>query len=1127
MNKYLTPVLSIATLFGVALVFVSTSDGATVTYGRDGTYTGTSTQTVISKDSVRQDGQTGRVRCSQSAAGPRVNLPGSGNPDGGIPFDPCATVATVATDYCTNTGAANTIPCRGSDGTINGVVTNTPTIVDNISGHAYSRAVYQSWPYIYVGHSDGVAIFDVTRPEEMRELTGITPPVGFTANAALDGDGQYLYTLMYSDEGAKFYLVVYNLARPGVPVFESTTEITANGSHPNGLRIQGKYLYVIGGGWSPGSIPAYFQTYDITLPTAPVYKGRVAVQYNARGLDVVAGGIAFVATGSATPYFYAIDATTVPTAPSIVGTLALPQQGFTVQAIGSYALVVGTYLMVVDIHDPTTPTLVGTPIAVGESYYSWKAQNLLYATDVAVGRLLIYDVTDPTAPTLAGSLTGLAAPMGIAGHGSHAFVASYAATADFYSIALGGGIVANTAEIASLHAGQAALNRADVQGKLTAGNVLVGKGGIAARGPIIAENIVQAPTPSVIPIAGSNTNTASCTDTNCLLNGWVHHADQDAFATHTHSSTATGMHVNGACIVAKTGTGTATASWTATVTSWTAGDNVVISNTCTNYSTQTSTATVTGTVSENYAVIGASASSIKASTAIYEDPSTHDVSIGNGTTSASATLEVNQGTGWSEAKALRISGSHPSMKWYSTAADAAARNWGFIENWDAYGDFAIMQSTARLGDPTNAGLVRLRIKTDGSTQALYGLYSGASGTAQGFLNLYGATSGSFKLDAAAAAGSVTVHAPTSLTAGWWHVDGSGNSSFTTPTAADVGAMAAPSLTTGRVPYASGSATLADTAMVRDSTTFYPNDNAYYSFGTDGHRWLYGYFYRLTLGSGTGVDGIVLTGGSGAGTIRVNGASGVGDGILEIGNGADSYVTRFIGTQGQGQDRHWNMPATYGTAGDCVVGDGSGTLSWGTCGSGSGLSPNGVGDGTTWSVARFTNGQAVSVLAATPANIGAMPEVASSAGWLHDNGTGTRAWTTPTPANIGIAAAGAGNGSTVATAGGYEQVTLSSASISVTALNTVIVTSTASATSNTGNAATCGLSIYIDSTAIGPSYGVGGGTTSNQPRTALAITGAQGSLSAGMHTVYTKLWSGQEGTVCTVGANESYMTIQML
>jgi hypothetical protein len=161
-----------------------------------------------------------------------------------------------------------------------------------------------------------------------------------------------------------------------------------------------------------------------------------------------------------------------------------------------------------------------------------------------------------------------------------------------------------------------------------------------------------------------------------------------------------------------------------------------------------------------------------------------------------------------------------------------------------------------------------------------------------------------------------------------------------------------------------------------------------------------------------------------------------------------------------------------------------------------LQGNSIGDGATWSVAKFTNGQAVQTQAATPAN-------------------------------IGIGSAGATNGSSVATAGGYDPVTLSSALVSVTASTTIIATSTASATSNTGGTANCGLYLYVDTTVIGPTYGVFGGTSSSQPRTALAITGAQGSLTAGLHTVYTKLVSGQEGTVCTVGANESYMTIQLL
>lgn len=67
-----------------------TAAAATVAQGADGTQG--------SADQIRKDATTGKVRCSQSARGARINLPGSTNPDGGVPFDPCATVTLASTD---------------------------------------------------------------------------------------------------------------------------------------------------------------------------------------------------------------------------------------------------------------------------------------------------------------------------------------------------------------------------------------------------------------------------------------------------------------------------------------------------------------------------------------------------------------------------------------------------------------------------------------------------------------------------------------------------------------------------------------------------------------------------------------------------------------------------------------------------------------------------------------------------------------------------------------------------------------------------------------------------------------------------------------------------------------------
>lgn len=95
----------------VSLCAVSVAvHAATVTPGTDdGTY---------SASAPLLNGSTDKALCSQSARGPRVNLPGSGNPDGGIPFDPCATADIASTDIGTQTPTPNAIPVAVDGGTL-------------------------------------------------------------------------------------------------------------------------------------------------------------------------------------------------------------------------------------------------------------------------------------------------------------------------------------------------------------------------------------------------------------------------------------------------------------------------------------------------------------------------------------------------------------------------------------------------------------------------------------------------------------------------------------------------------------------------------------------------------------------------------------------------------------------------------------------------------------------------------------------------------------------------------------------------------------------------------------------------------------------------------------------------
>lgn len=118
----------------LALITARPVFAATVTTGTDGT--------AASAGPADMDPTTDKTKCSQSAAGPRVNLPGSGNPDGGVPFDPCATVSLASTDIGTKTPTGNAIPVAIDGGTLDPGWMPTDTAYG--SGAQYKAAIWSA-----------------------------------------------------------------------------------------------------------------------------------------------------------------------------------------------------------------------------------------------------------------------------------------------------------------------------------------------------------------------------------------------------------------------------------------------------------------------------------------------------------------------------------------------------------------------------------------------------------------------------------------------------------------------------------------------------------------------------------------------------------------------------------------------------------------------------------------------------------------------------------------------------------------------------------------------------------------------------------------------------------------------
>jgi hypothetical protein len=115
-----------------------------------------------------------------------------------------------------------------------------------------------------------------------------------------------------------------------------------------------------------------------------------------------------------------------PTSPTIVGRADLPGgvygSGNSVALAGSHAYVTGGDLHVIDVSGPASPTVVGSTDTPGDAEDVAIAGSYAYVADGSSG-LQVIDVSDPTLPTIVGSTDTPGYGNGVAVAGSYAYVA--------------------------------------------------------------------------------------------------------------------------------------------------------------------------------------------------------------------------------------------------------------------------------------------------------------------------------------------------------------------------------------------------------------------------------------------------------------------------------------------------------------------------------------------------------------------------------------------------------------------------------------------------------------------------------------------------------------------------------
>lgn len=251
----------------------------------------------------------------------------------------------------------------------------------------------------------GLQVVDISDPLSP-SLIGSCDTPGDAVGVVVDGDRAYV-----ADGSAG--LAIVDLSDPTSP----TVVGVATPGSAAGVAVAGRHAYIAGGSSGIHAI-------DVGDPSSPWLLGTGDTSGEAASI-VVAGGHAFVADGAAG---LAVVEISERVAPVVVGAGGAWEFWYRrdLAVAGDRAYIIGFDLEIMDLSDPTNPTLLatadiaGTGIATAGDYAFIATSRSGGVDDVAV-----VDISDPGDPRIVVS-GGRESPIGdIAVAGDHAYVAAY------------------------------------------------------------------------------------------------------------------------------------------------------------------------------------------------------------------------------------------------------------------------------------------------------------------------------------------------------------------------------------------------------------------------------------------------------------------------------------------------------------------------------------------------------------------------------------------------------------------------------------------------------------------------------------------------------------------------------
>jgi len=314
----------------------------------------------------------------------------------------------------------------------------SPEIVASID-IGFAAKVYISGDYAYVTGA-GLRVVDISDPTSPKLAASVNIP-----GSIEDLSGNYAYLITRSVMTEKSWLTVVDISNPISPKIASSYDIPGK---VYSVDVSGGYAYLTHTIPNDYSGSAVLMVVDISDPTAPLAVGS----YNTPGIafDVyVSGNYAYVAAGQAGLQIIDISDPTSPIFAGSFVTLGSTIKNISVSGVednitgsvdgvylvGNYIYLVGQPgLLVIDVSDPMSPTLVGShdiqSVASFNTYgyygyYApifnvYVANNYAYVSDTE--ELLMIDVSNPVTTAVSGRIQTLGEAVSVHVSGDYAYV---------------------------------------------------------------------------------------------------------------------------------------------------------------------------------------------------------------------------------------------------------------------------------------------------------------------------------------------------------------------------------------------------------------------------------------------------------------------------------------------------------------------------------------------------------------------------------------------------------------------------------------------------------------------------------------------------------------------------------